>query len=77
VAGTRKTSLAWSALSLLHPFVADFLVSSFDRRPGDPESRLLLAGITRMSGMCVIERFTKDVLGVLGQMRADGSAFTS
>jgi hypothetical protein len=56
---------------LLHPRIAHLLVRAFHRRPGDAESGFLLAGIVRMGGVGVIERFAKNILRVIGQMGAD------
>jgi len=58
------------ALPLLHPRVADLLVFAFHRRPGDAEGGFLLARVVPMGGVGVIERLAKNVLCVLGQMRA-------
>src|SRR5271156_3769692 len=55
----------------LHPLVADLLVNPLHRRPGDAEGRFLLPGIVRVGGVGVVEGLAKNVLRMLGQVRAD------
>jgi hypothetical protein len=65
----------WRPVCIPHgfyPLVADLLVGALHRCPGDAESGFLLPRIMRMCGMGMIERFAKNVLRVIRQMRADG-----
>jgi hypothetical protein len=69
-----QASRAWRALRpscyrsvLPHPFVADLLVLTFHRRPGDAEGGFLLTGVVRVGRVGVVEGLAKNVLGMLGQ----------
>ena len=57
---------------LLHPLVAQLFILALHRRPGDAEGGFLLTGVVRVSRVGVVEGLAKNVLGMLGQMRADG-----
>src|SRR5580658_6612269 len=67
----RRLSFGPKDLSLLDPLIADLLVGALDRRPGDAECGFLSAGVAGVRRVGVIERLAKNVLGMLGQMRAN------